>query len=262
MKISNLLTRSSTLLAVAFGWAISARADTPPVAAAANGYRETVEIKVNEKGEIAGLTLVASEDPSPGEFLGRVALTLAAKAKMPVEKKDGQPVAYTARIPYFFPIEGDEGPAAQKGPKPRGKTGESVQPNYPPKLAEQGEVGGAILEFVVGTDGAISRLKTLRASHPEFEQAATAAVKTWKFHPAEKDGVPIETRWRIAIVFDTDTRRADLMWRIAPRPSLGSFVVVHENRPVAAPASAAPGAPAPAAPNGVPAAPPTPPPAK
>jgi hypothetical protein len=85
-----------------------------------------------------------------------------------------------------------------------------------------------------------SRPRVLRSSHPEFANAAHAAVKQWQFAPAKKDDVAVESRWRIAINFSVNNKEADWLWRIAPRPSLGSFTAVRAKVPTEAATPAAP----------------------
>ena len=207
-------------------------ADTP-------GYTVTLEMLINEKGVPENISVVKSDDPTVGEFMDKMAIAMLMKRnpKMEPKIKDGHPVKYTVRVPFHFPpIEGDEGAEANKGPKPSLKMG-GLKPVYPTALIIQNEVGGVILELVVNTEGKIARLTTLRASHQEFAQAATQAISGWTFAPAMKDGKPIETRWRIAVVFETKTKMADLKWRIPPRPSLGTFIVGYDDKTLdAAPA--------------------------
>lgn len=244
MKWLPSLPRVAFALLVAL--ALTARGQDP-AAPKKNGYTVNVAMKVNELGETEEVEVTQAEDPTPGRVLSKMALAMAVKTNMPIQQKDGKPIRYTARVPFFFPIEDDEGPEANLGPKPVGKADESRQPSYPPEMLAKKEVGGAILEFVVDTQGSVTKLRTLRASHPEFEKASVDAVATWKFRPALKDGAPIDTRWRVAIVFDLDEKMADLAYRVAPRPSLGSFMVVHDSRvTAAAPAEAAAGAASPA----------------
>jgi TonB family protein len=129
-------------------------------------------------------------------------------------------------------------------------------PVYPPELRNEGVVGGAVLELKVDAQGKLTSVRTLRASHPQFEQSATEAIKKWQFAPALKDGQPVESRSRIAFVFETQQEMADIKWRIPPRPALGSFTVIRPNEPIQdesaadgkAPA-AEPTTPAPAAPQ-------------
>jgi len=242
MNLSPLISRVAVLVLATLGWSLRAQENPAP---AKHGYTVNVNIKVNEKGETESITLADSEDTSTGGILSKMAIAMAAKATMPVRQKDGHPIKYAARVPYFFPIEGDEGAEANLAPRPRVKT--AVEPAYPLAAANAGEVGGAILELIIDTQGKIAKLTTLRASRADFEEAAVQAAKQWTFVPAEKDGKPVESRWRMALVFETPEKITDIRYRIAPRPSLGSFIKFHDNRPLPAPAPAAPPA-APAVP--------------
>ena len=226
------------LILLFLGFSQPLAAADAPGSATKPGYTVTVELSMTEEGTPDGIKLVDTEDTSVGEVMSKMALAMAAQVKLPPHEKDGRKVRFTARVPYYFPIEGDEGAAANNGPKPRVKY--AIQPAYPLELAEKGESGGAILELVIDAAGGIARLTTLRASRPEFAQAATQAVSQWTFVPAEKDGHPVETRWRMAVVFETPDNMVGLNWRIAPRPSLGSFIVGHNNKIPPAPAAAVP----------------------
>lgn len=201
-------------------------------AAAAGGYKVVVEVTFDEQGAAEAAKIVESDDPTGVQLLNQIAIRLAEDIRQPPRTdKDGKPVKFKARAPFNFPIEGDEGPEANNAPKPALR--EAPLPVYPEALAAAGEVGGAILELVIGTDGAVNKLAVLRSTHPEFANAAYAAVQRWKFAPAQKDGVAVESRWRIALNFSVDGKEADWMWRIAPRPSLGSFTAVRAPAPPA-----------------------------
>ncbi len=216
---------------------LSAEADKSDIA---NGYNVKVEVKVNEKGEIDSYGRVETDDPSSGEVLTKMAIVMAAKVKMPVREKNGHPIRYTAILPFHFPIEGDEGLASQNQAVPVGRGDSYVKPLYPPDLAEQDVVGGVIFEMVIDTQGNITRLTTLSASHPQFEAAARKAVEHWKYHPALKDGKAVETRWRISVAFETADKMADMKWRVPPRPTLGASFCYFDNSPARATPAAAP----------------------
>ncbi|HVU23041.1 MAG TPA: energy transducer TonB [Opitutus sp.] len=196
-----------------------------------HGYTVTVQLHVDEQGNPQKEQIVDSDDPSPDHYLEVLALAMAAKTHLPPHLKNGHAVAFNARAPFFFPIEGDEGPEADNVPKPKLK--QASLPVYPAALREAGVVGGAILEIAVDAEGKLTSAKTIRASHPDFNQSALDAVKTWEFAPAQKDGQAVASDVRLAVVFDTQTDKADLKWRIAPRPSIGSFIVVRPSAPVA-----------------------------
>lgn len=213
-----------------------------------NGYTVTVDIHADEEGRPQNVSVVESNDSNPGDVLVKMAVAMAMDMKLPPKLKDGKPVKFTARAPFFFPIEDDEGPGADEAPKPKVK--EAIQPVYPQALRADGVAGGVILELIVDTRGNLAKLTTLRASHPEFEAAARDAVQKWSFTAAQKDGQAVESRTRLAVVFETEEKMADVKWRIPPRPKLGSMTVIRpspesleqaaaaENAPASAPAEA------------------------
>ena len=253
MKLFSLLPRVGVVILGCLVATLHA-ADAPEK----NGYTVVVEMRVNADGKIESATVVDSEDVSAGGVLTKMAVAMALRMKVPPRQKDGKPVGATFRAPFFFPIENDEGPEAAILPIPRPKQEAAVMPAYPPALREAGVVGGAVLELSVDAEGNLTHLTTLRASHPEFEAAAKDALHKWAFVPALKDGKPVASRSRIAIVFETESEMADLEWRIAPRPSLGSFVVIRPDSPIELresaegteqPAAAATPAPEPVAPT-------------
>ncbi len=212
------------------------------------GYTVVLDVTFNEKGEAVEGKIYQSDDFMGEQILNQIAMQLAGKVKQEPRMKDGKPVQFTARIPFHFPVEGDEGAAANEAPKP--KIHSAVKAEYPVDLAKANEPGGAIMELVIGADGNIKDVRVLRASHPEFGQAALEAMRRWSFVPALKDGQAVESRWRLAIVFSISGLVPDWQWRVAPRPSLGEYVAARMTMPPPAPAtSPAPVAPAPAVEN-------------
>ena len=217
-----------------------------PTVAAKPGYRVVLDVTVNEQGLPEDAKLVENEDFSGEQTLYQIALLRAEELKLAPRLKDGKPVKYTARVPFDFPVQDDEGAAANNAPKPSLRT--APKPDFPEDLAAKGENGGAILELVIGSFGNVESVKVLRSSHQGYADAAVTAVKTWVFKPAEKEGVAVESRWRIAVGFSADGKDVEWKWKIAPRPSLGNFMVVRPKLPVpGAPAAAPAATPAPTA---------------
>ncbi len=199
------------------------------------GYTVILEMKVDENGAVTDAHVVTSEDATFDHALDRIAFEQAKAMKLPVHQQDGHPAKYTARAPFVFPVEGDEGPESNKGPKP--KIHSAMQPVYPAALAAKGEVGGVILELVVDASGKVTSLQVLRSSAPEFAAATEAAVKQWVFAPAELNGAPVESRFRMAVSFITDVNVPDWKWRFAPRPSIGNYTVLYRTEPLSLPAT-------------------------
>ena len=202
------------------------------------GYTVVTEISFNEQGVPEDAKVVQSDDPTGDHSLEQLAMNMSEQDKQTPRVKDGKPVKFKARRPFNFPVEGDQGAAANAN-RPVLRAGDQVLPKYPDSLAAAGEIGGAIVELTIRADGTVKAVRTLRASNPAFAQAAETALGQWVFNPAVQVGAPAETLWNVAIGFTTGGRNLELKWRLAPRPSIGSFTIGHRP-PVAAPAAITP----------------------
>lgn len=227
---------------------------TATVAPTPHGYQVVLDLKITETGTVDDATVYSSDDKSVDHTLERLAMEMVRPAKFPPHLKDGKAVAYTARAPFNFAVDNDEGPDAANIPEPHIRN--AVRPVYPTDLAEKGEVGGVIFDMAFAADGSVKSIKTLRASNPEFEKAGMEAIKQWTFNPAKKDGVPVETRGYLAIGFETDVHRPEWKWLFPPRPAVGYFAAIHltlPDKPAAGATTPAPTAAAPAKPEEKPA---------
>ena len=77
-------------------------------------------------------------------------------------------------------------------------------PDYPYDLKRQGVSGVVAVATVVDETGTVTSCSVTKSSNVEFEAAALAAVKRWKFKPAQKDGAPVKMRVTIPIRFNID----------------------------------------------------------
>jgi periplasmic protein TonB len=77
-----------------------------------------------------------------------------------------------------------------------------VEPEYPLLAREQGTSGWVDLAFNVQLDGSVNDVAVL-ASEPKnmFEHDAIAAVRKWRYRPAQRDGSPVVQRARLRIRF-------------------------------------------------------------
>jgi TonB family protein len=76
-----------------------------------------------------------------------------------------------------------------------------VEAEYPFKYI--GRVGGrAVIEFFVEKDGTVQRARIKSQTDPLFGDAASAAIKQWRFKPAQKAGVPVAFAMEIPFEFD------------------------------------------------------------
>ena len=76
----------------------------------------------------------------------------------------------------------------------------AFQPAYPPSLMRQEIEGKAMVRILVGTDGRVKAVEQLSATDPAFFEATRRqALARWRFTPATRDGVAIES-WRTMTV--------------------------------------------------------------
>ena len=66
-----------------------------------------------------------------------------------------------------------------------------VAPKYPVTMLRAGVEGWVWLAFVVDRDGQTVEVQAIQSTRPEFEAAAVAAAKQWRFTPGRKDGQPV-----------------------------------------------------------------------
>lgn len=188
------------------------------------GYNVVLEITFDEQGVPEEAKVFQSDDPTGDLALEQLAMNLAQQDKQTPRLKDGKPVKFKARRPFNFPVEGDQGAEANSN-RPVLRAGHQVLPVYPETLAAKGEIGGAIIELAIRADGKVDAVRPLQSSHPEFAESAMRALHQWVFNPDEGPGAPAVSYWRAAIGYTTNGRPLEMKWRLAPRPSIGGFIV-------------------------------------
>ena len=79
----------------------------------------------------------------------------------------------------------------------------NVAPEFPAGALEKGLAGVVTVAYTVDVEGKTQDVSVESSEPPGvFDQAATNAVKRWRFEPATVDGVPTEARLRISIRFE------------------------------------------------------------
>jgi len=97
------------------------------------------------------------------------------------------------------------------------------EPTFPPAAWAARHDGAVLLEMTVQKDGAVGDVKVVQCTHPRvgFEEAATAAVKEWRFEPGVENGEPVDVKTRLKLNFT----RIGVGVRAQPQVSAGSFTV-------------------------------------
>lgn len=88
---------------------------------------------------------------------------------------------------------------------------ESVPAVYPASHLSHGEHPTVVLKATILADGKVADLTVEHSAGPDFDEAALAAVRLWRFAPALRGSEPIASRIGVAVHFDL--------------PELGSFDV-------------------------------------
>jgi periplasmic protein TonB len=78
----------------------------------------------------------------------------------------------------------------------------ALQPPYPPGRQRAEEEGSATVRVTIGISGRVSAVEVVRATHPDFADATrTQALRKWRFKPATKDGVAVESVREMTVRF-------------------------------------------------------------
>ena len=76
-------------------------------------------------------------------------------------------------------------------------------PAYPLSARRRGYQGMVILEVLVGYSGRVVDLRLAQSSgHGVLDDAALEAVKTWRFIPGSRDGLPVDMWVRVPVRFE------------------------------------------------------------
>lgn len=86
---------------------------------------------------------------------------------------------------------------------------ENPSPGYPAMAREQGYEGVVLVKAEVLTNGRVGQTVVRKSSgYAILDQAAVSAVKTWKFEPAKKSGIPYKTWAELPIKFVISDRNS------------------------------------------------------
>jgi TonB family protein len=91
-------------------------------------------------------------------------------------------------------------PRALVGPRPLEE--ENRPPSYPRESRLRGEEGSVGLALWIRCDGTVAEARVAKSSgRARLDRAALAAARGWRFAPATRDGVAIESGFEMDIEF-------------------------------------------------------------
>ena len=74
-------------------------------------------------------------------------------------------------------------------------------PEYSEKGRRKKISGTVVVELIVTPDGKVRDVKVTKNLEPSLDQQAIAAVRTWMFEPAKKDGKPVAVHIHAEVSF-------------------------------------------------------------
>ncbi len=79
---------------------------------------------------------------------------------------------------------------------------EGPQPEYPMHRLAEGLHPEVVMLVHIGVDGQVVEVHVEHHADAEFDRLAEESVRTWRFEPARRDGVPVPVRVRVAVHFE------------------------------------------------------------
>ena len=126
------------------------------------------------------------DPPAPDSFV----LPTTPPAPLPLG-----PIAGTGTSPPL-PLDPPKPDPIMVGAQPDPRFARDFQPDYPGQLVRMGVEGKVTVKILVGTDGRVKAVQQVFADDPAFFRATEQqALRRWRFKPATRDGVAIES-WR------------------------------------------------------------------
>jgi iron complex outermembrane receptor protein len=126
---------------------------------------------------------------APATAAGMLAVFAAGVRAAP----GGAPVSGAASAPA-------SAPAAKPGVAPP-ELVKSVEATYPASELGKGAAATLVLLVTVGADGTVNDVAVAESGGAAFDAAASAAVRSWVFRPARRDGMAVPSRIRIPFRF-------------------------------------------------------------
>jgi TonB family protein len=176
-----------------------------------SGYA-VVDFVVTTTGDVANARVMSTND----DRFAEAALAAVNKWKFRPAIENGMPVSHHLRVPIQFRPEDPDVPAPAPRTEPQRVTGQiydfskvetppqprmRVPPRYPRELREVGMQGEVKVDFVITTEGLVANATAVESTDRGFEADAVEAVSRWRFFPAKIDGVPVNCRTRMPIIF-------------------------------------------------------------
>jgi TonB family protein len=138
---------------------------------------------------------------SPDKRLALAVLDCLPRWEFIPAKRGEQPVAVRLRFPVGLPSSEKRIfalTAVDEMPKPISQK----RPVYPFSSRKAGQEARVLVRYVVNAEGNVEDVDVRERSSRECTDAAVAAVRTWKYTPAKRQGKPVAVEMVLPIIFN------------------------------------------------------------
>ncbi|HHW13948.1 MAG TPA: energy transducer TonB [Firmicutes bacterium] len=143
--------------------------------------------------------------PAPSQVSARAAIPAAPSLNGALAKEIPRPPVPSPPAPEETPKPIDAPPAAPS--RSRARLVRRITPHYPEAARREGQEGLVRLRMEIGADGRVKTAEIIASSgFPLLDAAALAAVKTWRYEPAQENGHPVAEERRVAVQFRLEDR--------------------------------------------------------
>lgn len=177
-----------------------------------------LEVDVDRDGRLLDVSVIESNNPG----FDAAALTSVLQWTFQPGTVKGVPQRAKTRVPITFSISGDRSRdvfSFSSRPQDMARLPEQYRydipprvkgvlfPVYPYELLRDGVKGKVSALYVITRNGEVGRVEVKSADRPEFARAVIAAVEGFRFEPAQRDNVAVETLVKFEYAFDGHTQR-------------------------------------------------------
>jgi TonB family protein len=162
--------------------------------APATPLKVAAEFTILKDGTVDGVTLAESSGDAGADQAALDAIrNTSPLAALPAEFK-GESLKVRCRMDAFFPFNAN-------GITPPQVINPHAEAEYSDKARRNHVEGTVLLSLLVNTDGMPTDIKVIHPLGSGLDEQAIEAVQKWRFHPAMKDGNPVEQTISVEVSF-------------------------------------------------------------
>lgn len=154
-------------------------------------------ITMRLKLDVSGAILEAQPVDSAPDGLVQAARKALEHWRFAPAREHGVPIPADVQVAVLCLARPNAKSSKFEPPKPIDRP----PPVYPFAMRRFGINGEVTIDFIVAPNGAVKNPYVSSSNSRTFEEPAIAAVRKWRFKPAQRDGRPVAARMQVPIIF-------------------------------------------------------------